>query len=98
MRGLIVLILAGFYATIELRGWKRWSFPLMVIGANSIAIYVMSWTMEHFVSESLATHLGRAPFLLLGSPFEPVLRGIGVLLVFWWILHWMYRRKIFIKI
>ena len=35
------------------RGWKRWSFPLMVIGANSIAIYVMSWTMEHFVSESL---------------------------------------------
>ena len=96
--GLIVLILAGFYAAIELRGWKRWSFPLMVIGANSIAIYVMSWTMEHFVSESLGTHLGRAPFLLLGPPFEPVLRGVAVLLVFWWILHWMYRRKIFIKI
>ena len=96
--GLILLILAGFYATIELRGWKRWSFPLMVIGANSIAIYVMSWTMEHFVSQSLAIHLGSAPFLLLGPPFEPVLRGIGVLLVFWWILHWMYRKKIFIKI
>ena len=96
--GLILLILAGFYAAIEMRGWKRWSFPLMVIGANSIAIYVMSWTMEHFVSESLATHLGSAPFLLLGPPFEPVLRGIAVLLVFWWILHWMYRKKIFIKI
>jgi len=27
-----------------------------------------------------------------------VLRGIAVLLVFWWILHWMYRKKIFIKI
>ena len=96
--GLILLILAGFYAAIEMRGWKRWSFPLMVIGANSIAIYVMSWTMEHFVSESLATHLGSAPFLLLGTPFEPVLRGVAVLLVFWWILHWMYRKKIFIKI
>jgi predicted acyltransferase len=96
--GLILLILAGFYATIELRGWKRWSFPLMVIGANSIAIYVMSWTMERFVSASLATHFGRAPFLLLGEAFEPVLHGIAVLLVFWWILHWMYRRKIFIKI
>ena len=96
--GLILLILAGFYAAIELRGWKRWSFPLMVIGANSIAIYVMSWTMEHFVSESLATHVGSGPFLLLGPPFEPVLRGIAVLLVFWWILHWMYRKKIFIKI
>ena len=96
--GLILLILAGFYAAIEMRGWKRWSFPLMVIGANSIAIYVMSWTMEHFVSESLATHVGSVPFFLLGPPFEPVLRGIAVLLVFWWILHWMYRRKIFIKI
>ena len=96
--GLVLLILAGFYAAIEMRGWKRWSFPLMVIGANSIAIYVMSWTMEHFVSQSLATHLGSAPFLLLGPPFEPVLRGIAVLLVFWWILHWMYRKKIFIKI
>jgi predicted acyltransferase len=96
--GLILLILAGFYATIELRGWKRWSFPLMVIGANSIAIYVMSWTMEHFVSESLQIHLGSAPFLLFGPPFEPVLRGIGVLLVFWAILYWMYRKKIFIKI
>jgi predicted acyltransferase len=96
--GLILLILAGFYATIEICGWTRWSFWLMVIGANSIAIYVMSWTMEHFVSESLLIHLGRAPFLLLGPPFEPVLRGIAVLLVFWWILHWMYRKRIFIKI
>jgi hypothetical protein len=70
----------------------------MVIGANSIAIYVMSWTMEHFVSESLLRHLGTAPFLALGAPFEPVLRGAAVLLVFYWILHWMYRKGIFIKI
>jgi heparan-alpha-glucosaminide N-acetyltransferase len=96
--GLILLILAGFYASIDFKGWRRWSFPLMVIGANSIAIYVMSWTMEHFVSESLTIHFGRAPFLVLGAPFEPVLHGIAVLLVFWWILHWMYRKQIFIKI
>jgi predicted acyltransferase len=96
--GLILLILAAFHAAIEIRGWRRWSFPLIVIGANSIAIYVMSWTLEHPVSEALVRHLGRAPFLLLGPPFEPVLLGIGVLLVFWSILYWMYRRKIFIKI
>jgi predicted acyltransferase len=96
--GLILLILAGFYAAMDLRGWKRWAFPLMVIGANSIAIYVMSWTMEHFVAESLTIHLGRAPFQVLGPAFEPVLHGIGVLIVFWLILHWMYRKKIFIKI
>ena len=71
----------------------------MVIGANSIAIYVMSWTMEHFVSESLCDPPRAARrSVVLGPPFEPVLRGIGVLLVFWSILYWMYRKKIFIKI
>jgi heparan-alpha-glucosaminide N-acetyltransferase len=96
--GLVVLMLAGFYALVEWRGWKWWVFPLLVIGANSIAIYVMSWTMEHFVASALNTHLGRGTFAALGAPFEPVLRGIGVLLVLWAILFWMYRRKIFLRI
>ena len=96
--GLVILILAGFYALIEWKGWKRWSFPLLVIGANSIAIYVMSWTMERFISDGLVRHLGAAPFAIFGPTFEPMLRGVGVLLVFWLILYWMYRRKIFLRI
>ena len=90
--------LAVFYALIELKGWRRWSFPLIVIGANSIAVYVMSWTMEEFISSALVRHLGAGPFQIFGPPFEPVLRGFGVVLVFWLILLWMYRRKIFIRI
>jgi predicted acyltransferase len=96
--GLVILMLAGFYALIEWKGWKRWSFPLLVIGANSIAVYVMSWTMEDFVSSALVRHLGRTPFAVFGPPFEPVLRGLGVVAVFWLILFWMYRRKIFLRI
>ena len=96
--GLVILMLAGFYALIEWKGWRRWSFPLLVIGANSIAIYVMSWTIEHFVSAALVRHLGAAPFAIFGQPFEPVLRGMAVLIVFWLILYWMYRRKIFLRI
>jgi heparan-alpha-glucosaminide N-acetyltransferase len=96
--GLVVLMLAGFYALIDWKGWRRWSFPLLVIGANSIAIYVMSWTIEGFVSGALVRHLGAAPFAILGAPFEPVLKGLGVLIVFWLILFWMYRRRIFLRI
>jgi len=96
--GLVILMLAGFYALLDWKGWRRWAFPLLVIGMNSIAVYVMSWTMEHWVSSALVRHLGTAPFAIGGPPFEPVLRGLGVLTVFWLILFWMYRRKIFLRI
>jgi heparan-alpha-glucosaminide N-acetyltransferase len=96
--GLVVLMLAGLYAAIECKGWKRWAFPLLVIGANSIAVYVMSWTVEDFVAGALVRHLGTAPFAVLGAPFEPVLRGLAVIVVFWLVLFWMYRRRIFLRI
>ncbi|MEO7273260.1 MAG: hypothetical protein ABI211_14780, partial [Vicinamibacterales bacterium] len=96
--GLVLLMLAAFYAVIEWRGWQRWAFPLLVIGANSMAIYVMSWTIEHFVATALTRHLGTAIFAGLGPPFVPVLRGAAVLLVFWSMLYWMYRRRIFLRI
>jgi heparan-alpha-glucosaminide N-acetyltransferase len=96
--GLVTLMLAAFYAPIEWKGWSRWSFPLLVIGANSIAAYVMSWTMEEFIRSVLTRHLGAETFLVLGPAFQPVLLGAGVVLSFWLILYWMYRRKIFLRI
>ena len=54
--GLVILMLAAFYAVIEMKGWRRWAFPLLVIGANSIAVYVMSWTMEDSVKGALVRH------------------------------------------
>jgi len=96
--GLVVLILAGFYALIEWKGWKRWAFPLIVIGMNSIAIYVMSWTMESYVRRSLEIHLGWAISRMMGPTFQPIAYGFGVMLSLWLILLWMYRRKIFLRI
>jgi heparan-alpha-glucosaminide N-acetyltransferase len=96
--GLVILLLAAFYAAIDVKGWRRWAFPLLVIGANSIAVYVMSWTLEDFVKGALGRHIGHVPFYIFGNPFEPVLKGAAVLLVFWLVLFWMYRRKIFLKI
>jgi predicted acyltransferase len=96
--GLVILMLAALYAAIDLKGWRRWAFPLLVIGANSIAVYVMSWTMEDFVKGALLRHVGRGAFAVLGAPFQPVLLGAGVVIVFWLILFWMYRKGIFLRI
>src|SRR3984885_8062921 len=96
--GLVVLILAGFYALIELKGWRRWAFPLLVVGMNSIAVYVMSWTMETFFGDALDRHFGGAISFIAGTTFRPVLHGFLVVLIFWLVLYWMYRRKVFVKI
>ena len=96
--GWILLIVAALYALMEWKGWQRWAFPLVVVGMNSIAIYVMSWTMSDFFGNALTRHFGRAIAFVAGPTFEPVLHGILLMLTFWYILFWMYRRKLFLKI
>ena len=95
--GLVLLILAGFYALIDWKGWRRWAFPLLVVGMNSIAAYVMSWTMGIFFGDAIERHFGGAT-AIAGPVFQPVLHGFAILTIFWLILFWMYRRKIFLRI
>ena len=96
--GWVVLMLAGFYALIEWKGYQRWCFPLTVVGMNSIAVYVMSWTMGLFFLKALHCHLGWLISELIGPIFQPIVYGLGVMLIFWLMLFWMYRRKIFLRI
>jgi len=96
--GLVILMLAGFYALMEWKGWQRWAFPLVVIGMNSIAVYVMSWTMEGFFGNAVQRHFGWAISAMAAPTFQPLLHGFAVILIFWIILLWMHRRKIFLRI
>lgn len=96
--GWCYLFLAGFYAVLDLLKFRGWAFPLVVVGMNSIAAYMMSWLFEGFIARNLTTHLGEDTFRVLGEPYEPLLHGAAVLLVLWLILYWMYRRRLFLKI
>jgi len=96
--GWCFLLMAGFYALIDVKGFKRWAFPLVVIGMNSIAAYCIAELLPGFFSATLKTHLGQNSFKVFGDAFEPLLLGGCVLIVYWVILFWMYRRKIFLRI
>jgi predicted acyltransferase len=91
-------ILAAFYAVVDLKGWKAWAFPLVVIGANSIAAYCLDWLTADFIQAVLVRHFGESPFLALGPAYQTLLLGGAALLILWLILFWMYRKKIFLKI
>ncbi len=96
--GWCFLLLAGFYAVLDVQGRRSWAFPLQVTGMNSIAAYCMAALFEGFIAQNLTIHLGEHAFGVLGGPYEPLLHGAAVLLVLWLILFWMYRRKLFLKI
>ncbi len=96
--GWCLLLLAACYAVIDLLNWKTWSFPLVVIGMNSIAAYCMAHLFEGFIFKNLKTHLGATIFKVFGAAYEPLLHGAAVLLMLWIILLWMYRRKIFLRV
>jgi heparan-alpha-glucosaminide N-acetyltransferase len=96
--GACFLLLAAFTWVIEVKGWKRWAFPLVVIGINSIAAYMMAHLFERFIIDSLRIHLGANAFRIFGAGPEPFFLGATVLLIYWLMLWWMHQRKIFLRI
>ena len=96
--GWCFLLLAAFYLVIDVGGFSAWSYPLRVIGANSIAAYVIAHLFRGFILGSFHTHLGQKVFRVWGEAYEPFVAGLAVLTVYWLILWWMYRRRIFVRI
>jgi predicted acyltransferase len=96
--GWCCFLMVGFFYVMDVIGWKRWAFPLTVIGMNSIAMYVMVHTIAEFIGVALRTHLGDGLFLVLGKTYAPMLHGAAALLILWLILLWMHRRKLYLRI
>src|ERR1041385_2832663 len=96
--GLCFLFLAGFSWAVDVKSYRKWAFPLLVVGMNSIAAYLMAHLFEAFIIDSFRIHLGPRIFQVFGNALVPLMRGAAVLLTYWLILFWMYRRKIFLRI
>jgi len=96
--GWVALFLAGYYYLIDLKGSRLGTFPFIVVGANSIAMYVLVHIATDYVTRSLLIHLGPGPFNVFGTVFAPVLLGACTLTLFWLILFWMHRNRVFLRI
>ncbi len=109
----VLWILGAFYAVVDAGGLKFWTYPLVVLGANSILLYVMGQLMRGWTADQLLIHFGnlRFDFALLGQqfafdyrkamtlePYKHVWRSCSVMLVFWLICLWLYRQKTFVRI
>ena len=107
--GWTLLALAAFYAAIELTGSgsstdsspplaRRFVFPLVVVGMNSVAVYCLDKLIHPWIIGTFKTHFGEGVFQIFGSVYEPLVQNMVAMFVLWLIAFWMYRRKIFLRL
>ncbi len=98
--GWCFFLMAGFYTLIDLMDYRTWSFPLRVIGTNSIAAYCIAdgHVVRDFITSAFKTHIGMDILSRWGEAYHDFALGVVLLTVYWLILFWMYRRGIYIRI
>ena len=107
--GIATLFMAGFYWLIDLKGFHNIAWPFVIFGTNSIFVYAASglWSkslllINFEVNNKVISGYG----YLYKTVFQPLagdlngsfLFALAHVVVFWLLLYWMYRKKIFIKI
>ena len=92
--GLSAILLALFYLVIDVFGLKKWSFPLRVIGLNSITIYLGTRMIDfEYTSKFWFGGLSR-----LAGPSGVLVVEAGVIVVEWLVLYFLYKKKVFLRV
>ena len=103
--GYAIWTLAIFYLLFDILPLRLLAFPLVIIGANSIVMYVMGQTLKGWIQrEVVVQHFGRVLQTCFG-PNATNTEGIGVFVlptatfvVFWLVGLWMYRNRYFVRL
>jgi predicted acyltransferase len=107
--GAAEVTLAVCYWLIDVRGWKRWSWPFVILGSNALALFVLSGFLTKVLinikvgtSDGKVTTLYRYLYVTLYAPLlapknASLLFALTHLVVLFGVLYVMYRRRIFLK-
>jgi predicted acyltransferase len=106
--GAASLFLAACYWAIDVKGWRAWAKPFVILGMNALALYALSGLLVETMGVISVTTAGgtvsssRWLYTELFQPnFAPknasLLYALAHLAVMFVILLWMYRRRIFLR-
>lgn len=97
--GWCCLLLAGFHLLLDTGSAldRTLAYPLVAIGRNSIAAYLLAHLIEDFVVDAYQTHFARDLFSRWG-PYQTLVSGAAVMAVYLIILVWMDRRRLYLKV
>ena len=91
--GWSLLLMALFYWIIDVKGYKKWTFFLVVIGMNAITIWVGQRFID-FEFTSLAIFQGMSKYF---GVLQPLVLACGLIAIKWLFLWFLYTKKIFLK-
>jgi predicted acyltransferase len=95
--GCSLMLLSVFYLIIDVAGYRKWAFPFVLIGVNSILIYLAA-------EGNIIDFQHTANYFFGGlNQYLPVLwsgvgQAISVVIIQMVFLYFLYRNKIFLKI
>lgn len=93
--GMAFLTFALFYWVIDILKFQRWTFFFVVIGLNSLTIYLAYRLIDfEFTSRLLFEGL----YIHAAEQWHPVFESLGALALVWVFLYVLYRLKVFVKI
>ncbi|PYT01890.1 MAG: DUF5009 domain-containing protein [Acidobacteria bacterium] len=109
--GLALLTLGFCYWLIDIKGYKRWSWPFVVFGVNALALFVFSGIMARLLGmirfagpeegkfTTLQQWIFNTIFLSWASPINASLAFAISFILLWLFLMWLlYRKRIFVKV
>jgi predicted acyltransferase len=107
--GLASMLLAACYWAIDVRGWRGWTRPFVVMGTNALALFVFSgWLVKTLLlvhaplADGTSTTLYHAIYARAFQPFaSPKLASLAFALAalagMYVLLELLYRRRWFLK-
>jgi predicted acyltransferase len=92
--GFSLLLMATFYLVVDVWQLRAWAFPFIVIGSNSILIYMAG----HFIDFGFTAHALFGGLLRSTGQYENLLFISAVLLVKWLFLYILYKKRVFLRV
>lgn len=93
--GMAFLSLGLFYWVIDILKYQKWTFFFIVIGMNSLTIYMVYRLIDFGHTSQL---LFEGLYSWTEEKWHPVFESLGALAIVWLFLYTLYRLKIFWKV
>ena len=94
--GWSLMLLGLFYLIIDVWQVKKWAFFFVVIGMNSITIYVLQHRILRF--DIIRDFFLKGIHDLSPAALQPFISSLGYIAVVWLFLWFLYRNRIFLKV